>query len=198
MSANDPVVQYSVRHVTRFAYSAPISESIMEVRMQPRTDSGQHCLRFDLSTVPRVRPFMYRDFVGNIVHHFDVPGRHGRLTIVAEALVAMSERDELPERLPDDAWTQLDAPATRDVHADALAPSRFARETPLLHAFAREIGLDRGVRSPCSNAGRVRRLAHSRATRVDRRSTTLQSSRGCQTLRTHDDASVCWAFRAFA
>jgi transglutaminase-like putative cysteine protease len=145
MSANGSVVQYSVRHVTRFTYSALISESIMEVRMQPRTDSGQHCLRFDLSTTPRVRPFMYRDFVGNIVHHFDVPGRHVRLTIVAEALVAMSERDELPERLPDDAWAQLDVRSTRDVHADALAPSRFARETPLLHAFAREIGLDRGA-----------------------------------------------------
>jgi transglutaminase-like putative cysteine protease len=137
------VVQYSVRHVTRFVYTAPISESIMEVRMQPRTDGAQHCLRFDLSTVPRVRPFTYRDFLGNIVHHFDVPGRHSRLTITAETLVAMSARDPLPERLSDSAWDELDAAAAGDEQSDALAASRFTRATALLLEFARELEVDR-------------------------------------------------------
>src|SRR6266436_2639018 len=31
-------MQYTIRHVTRFTYEAPISESVMEARMQPRTD----------------------------------------------------------------------------------------------------------------------------------------------------------------
>ena len=35
---------YSIRHLTRFRYSKPISESIMETRMNPRSDSNQHCL----------------------------------------------------------------------------------------------------------------------------------------------------------
>src|SRR5207253_1717425 len=106
------------------------SESIMEVRMQPRTDGAQHCLRFDLSTTPRVRPFTYRDALGNIVHHFDVPGRHSRLTIVAEALVAMSAREPLPDRLADGTWQALDRCAASDEHADALRGSGFARSTP--------------------------------------------------------------------
>ena len=29
---------YSIRHLTRFRYSNPISESIMETRMHPRSD----------------------------------------------------------------------------------------------------------------------------------------------------------------
>ncbi len=37
---------YSIRHLTRFRYSQPISESIMETRMHPRSDSNQHCLTF--------------------------------------------------------------------------------------------------------------------------------------------------------
>jgi transglutaminase-like putative cysteine protease len=143
LSAGSGVVQYAVRHVTRFIYTAPISESIMEVRMQPRTDGAQHCLRFDLSTVPRVRPFTYRDFLGNIVHHFDVPGRHTRLTISAEALVAMSARDPLPGSLPQSAWDELDAGAAGDEQSDALASSRFTRATALLQEFARELKVDR-------------------------------------------------------
>ena len=44
---------YSIRHLTRFRYSDPISESIMETRMHPRSDSHQHCLAFSLSVSPR-------------------------------------------------------------------------------------------------------------------------------------------------
>ena len=44
---------YSIRHLTRFRYSHPISESIMETRMNPRSDSSQHCLNFSLSVSPR-------------------------------------------------------------------------------------------------------------------------------------------------
>jgi len=31
-------MHYSIRHLTKFRYSAAISESVMEVRMQPRTE----------------------------------------------------------------------------------------------------------------------------------------------------------------
>ena len=34
----------------RFTYDSPISESVMEARMQPRSDGAQRCLRFGLST----------------------------------------------------------------------------------------------------------------------------------------------------
>ena len=33
-------MRYSIRHVTRFTYESPITESVMEARMQPRTDNA--------------------------------------------------------------------------------------------------------------------------------------------------------------
>ncbi len=39
---------YSVRHITSFRYEPAVRESVMEVRMQPRTDFRQRCLTFSL------------------------------------------------------------------------------------------------------------------------------------------------------
>jgi transglutaminase-like putative cysteine protease len=65
---------YLVRHLTRFTYTSPVSESVMELRMQPLSDGRQRLLRFDITTTPRARVFAYRDFLGNAVHYFDIPG----------------------------------------------------------------------------------------------------------------------------
>jgi transglutaminase-like putative cysteine protease len=135
--------QCAIRHLTRFAYSVPISESVMEARMQPRSDGRQRCLRFEITTMPRSRVFSYQDPLGNTVHHFDIPNRHNRLSITAEGIVEMAPVDEMPERLPDAAWDQVDAIGETGEHWDALAFSRFACDTPQLRDFAREIDLGR-------------------------------------------------------
>ncbi len=80
-------MQYTIRHVTRFIYDSPITESVMEARVQPRSEGAQRCVRFNLSTTPIARVRMYQDHDGNIVHHFNIPGRLSRLTVVADALV---------------------------------------------------------------------------------------------------------------
>ena len=64
---------YSVRHITNFRYKPAVRESVMEVRMQPRTDFRQRCLSFSLSIEPRANTMVYRDFYGNAVHNFDIP-----------------------------------------------------------------------------------------------------------------------------
>ena len=137
-------MQYLVRHLTRFTYSSSVSESVMELRMQPLTDERQRSLRFDVTTTPRTRVFAYRDFLGNAVHYFDIPGRHTRLDISAEAAVDVIVGPELPERLADDAWAEIDASTAAGAAWDWMAPSRFARATPALDEFARSIGLTRG------------------------------------------------------
>ena len=100
---------YSIRHLTRFRYKTPVSESLMEVRMHPRTEGAQRCLSFQLSVDPRTRVYEYRDYLGNMVHHFDVPGQHRELTIVAEALVEIAAASgACPNRLGAAAWDELD------------------------------------------------------------------------------------------
>src|SRR5216684_3913908 len=81
---------YTIRHITRFRYSAPISESIMEVRIQPRSEGNQRCLDFRLRTNPRAHIMTSRGEYGNRVHHFDIPNFHHQLTISAEALVDLT------------------------------------------------------------------------------------------------------------
>jgi len=121
---------YTVRHVTRFRYSAPISESIMEVRLQPRSEGLQRCLDFRLSTSPRTQILNYRGENNNRVHHFDVPNLHSSLTITAESIVEVLAPQPIPDSLLPTAWDELDAMA--DAHpfsigdADALI-ARVAR-----------------------------------------------------------------------
>jgi transglutaminase-like putative cysteine protease len=132
-------LQYLIRHTSRFAYSAPITESTMEVHMQPRGDGRQRCLRFELTTQPRARVFAYQDSLGNVVHHFDIPSRHSRLWVTADAIVEMAHAATLPESLPDRVWDDLDEIAVSGERWHSLQPSQFARETPLLAALAEEL-----------------------------------------------------------
>jgi transglutaminase-like putative cysteine protease len=138
---------YLVRHLTRFTYTSPVSESVMELRMQPLSDGRQRLMRFDVTTTPRARVFAYRDFLGNAVHYFDIPGRHTRLDISAEAAVEVMPLDDLPEALDISAWQAIDRLVATGAYGDWLAPSRFATETPALKAFAENINLtrDRGT-----------------------------------------------------
>lgn len=135
---------YSIRHLTRFRYSMPISESTMEVRMQPRTEGSQRCLEFTLSTEPYTRVMSYRDYLQNSVHHFNVPGKHSQLTITAEALIEVGDVPEIPEQLDASAWHVLDEQCANNGYIDMLLPSQFARPSALLREFIQEIKLQRG------------------------------------------------------
>lgn len=134
---------YAIRHITRFRYSQPISESVMEVRMQPRRDDMQHCLSFELTTEPATRITASRDYLGNIVHHFDVLRPHTELTITAQALVTTTLAPPPIAALDDNAWAELDALVNAGDEVEMLIPSHFARPTVLLHELSRELGIAR-------------------------------------------------------
>lgn len=165
-------MRYTVYHLTHFRYDSPVSESVMEVRMQPRTESVQRCLRFELATTPRSRVFAYQDPEGNVVHHFDVPARHRELTVVAESVVEFVADIAIPHTCEPAVWGLLDDAGTRERFFEYLEPSHFARPTEALVAFGRELGLSR-VTDPMSL---LRRLKHQlydafeyapKSTRVD-------------------------------
>jgi transglutaminase-like putative cysteine protease len=130
---------YSIRHLTKFRYASAVSESIMELRMQPRSEGPQRCLHFALNVAPRTRVQSYRDYLGNVVHHFDVPSPHRLLTITAEAMVDIAPRQTLPDALGDNAWRELDALPEAGDYWEMLAPSHFAHWTPLMEDFANEL-----------------------------------------------------------
>jgi transglutaminase-like putative cysteine protease len=134
---------YSIRHVTKFRYSNAVRESVMEVRMQPRTEGSQRTLAFALSVSPKARVFSYRDYLGNMVHHFDVPGNHSKLLIVAESLVDSQSAVLAPEQLTREAWDDLDQLVGEGDHQEMLAASQFAGPTPLLKELSDSLDVRR-------------------------------------------------------
>jgi transglutaminase-like putative cysteine protease len=130
---------YRIRHLTRFQYSGPVTESLMEIRMMPRTEGAQSCLSFDLTVTPRTQIQAYRDYLGNTVHHFSIPGAHKQLQIVAESLMEVKEPPPLPHFLPTSAWDELDHSTRSDDFWEMLIPSSFTRPTPLLEKLMAEL-----------------------------------------------------------
>jgi transglutaminase-like putative cysteine protease len=134
---------YSIRHFTHFRYTSPVSESLMEVRMHPRTEGTQRCLSFRLSVDPRAQVYSYRDYLGNNVHHFDVPGKHTQLRIVAETLAEVQASDEVPASLGADAWEDLDVLVAAGDYSEMLAPSQFAHPSAALGELIEQLEVKR-------------------------------------------------------
>jgi transglutaminase-like putative cysteine protease len=129
---------YSIQHLTRFDYTRPVCESTMEIHMQPRGDGNQRCMTFSLSVSPRCRVFSYRDHLSNQVHHFDIPGDHRQLVIVAHSLVEQQPLGQVPDGLSPAAWHELDTLVAQGDFWEMLLPSSFAKPTDLLCGLTNE------------------------------------------------------------
>jgi transglutaminase-like putative cysteine protease len=140
---------YAIRHFTSYRYNRSVWQSMMEVRMHPRSEGNQRCFVFQLSVNPRARIFGYTDSYGNLVHHFDLPSRHSQLTIIADALVNIEAQPSIPDFMEYQGWQELEEIVEKKDYWDMLMPSHFARSSPELEQLAGEIGVtERKRRSP--------------------------------------------------
>ena len=135
-------MNYSIRHTTKFSYEPSVGESVMEVRTQPRNDVRQRCLAFSLNVRPKANVMLYRDFFGNAVHHFDIPGRHKEIEVTAQAMVEVQARTDLDAAAGSD-WDDLDERISEGDYYEMLAPSQFATPTELLQKLATQLRLER-------------------------------------------------------
>jgi transglutaminase-like putative cysteine protease len=133
---------YAVRHVTRYRYSRPVWQSLMEIRMHPLTEHSQRCFTFQLSVNPRARIFGYVDYLGNQVHHFDLPMHHRELTIVADSLVNIDAPDPLPPSLGAESWEVLGRILETDDYWPMLSSSHYVKPCPQLDALMQELRVD--------------------------------------------------------
>jgi transglutaminase-like putative cysteine protease len=133
---------YSVRHITNFHYRPAVREFVMEVRVQPRSEARQRCLSFSLDVTPRANMMLYRDFLGNTVHHFDIPGQHEQIQVSAQALVeVMAPPVPQPQDVQD--WEKLDACIADGDFWEMLLPSQYTQPTALLEELASEVRAER-------------------------------------------------------
>jgi transglutaminase-like putative cysteine protease len=132
---------YSIRHVTRHRYDAPVRESVMQLYMQPKSDGAQRLQSFQVATNPRAGLQAYTDHFGNAVYHFDVPGEHQELTVEADADVEVLPAPAPPEWVDASAWEALASAQLKGENFDMLAPHGVARGTASLNAFLAEHNL---------------------------------------------------------
>jgi transglutaminase-like putative cysteine protease len=132
---------YSIRHITRFRYSAPVHESVMELRMQPRSEGRQALRSFQIATNPRAQLYAYTDYLGNAVYHFNVLRAHEELRVDVQAVVELTPPPAPPLSADPLEWERFNAYNLTDDHFDLLEPSKFARPSHRLHEFAAEHGL---------------------------------------------------------
>jgi transglutaminase-like putative cysteine protease len=132
---------YSIRHVTRFRYSSPVRQSVMELRMQPRSEGPQALRSFQIVTNPRAQLYAYTDHVGNAVYHFNVLRQHQELRIETQAVVEMSARKPIPETADPLEWGRYNELNLDADHFDLMEESKFAKGSPALTAFTQQQGL---------------------------------------------------------
>jgi transglutaminase-like putative cysteine protease len=148
---------YSIRHLTRYRYDAPVRESIMQLYMQPKTDTSQRLRAFQVATTPRAALQAYTDHFGNAVYHFDVPGAHAELLVEVDAQVEVIPMPAPPEFVDENAWQKLASDQTRNEHFDMLSPHGLSTPTPALEAFLHETGITRTA-DPMSTLRRLKRM----------------------------------------
>jgi transglutaminase-like putative cysteine protease len=135
---------FDIVHETRYTYSAPVRESVMELWLQPLELPKQRLLNFQIATLPRARMFRYRDWLGNVVYHFDVPTPHEELVIRSLAKVQIDYSSEHPPSTNLLDWDRLRHEEVQSPWWDFIQPSKFARTSPILLDFLAQHGLDRG------------------------------------------------------
>jgi transglutaminase-like putative cysteine protease len=76
-----------IEHTFAFEYDGYISESFLELRVQPKATATQTVASFSLAVGPPTRVFRYRDWNDNLAHHFTVTKFHDRIEVASRSLV---------------------------------------------------------------------------------------------------------------
>lgn len=128
-------VRFAIEHTMEFRYSAHVHLSVMTLHLRPAQNRRQVLRDFSIDTDPAGPLFSFLDPFGNTGHFFDRPARHDRLFVKARSRVDAVATPPPAGRLGTGAWSALKRAAHDPDLWPMLAPSRFARPSPALHAF---------------------------------------------------------------
>ena len=126
-----------IEHRFAFEYDGFISESFVELRVQPKTTPQQTVSSFELAVGPPTGVHRYRDWNDNIAHHFTITKFHDRIEVSTRSLV-QTHRTAVP-------IASLDAcPAGEGLPyslRDFLEFGGPVKLTPALRAALKAVGL---------------------------------------------------------
>src|SRR5450756_2578851 len=156
-------MRLEIVHSTRYRYSGPIAESVMELRLRPMDGNGQRCLEFELDVSSRTEPRTYRDGYGNDVHYFNLVRPHTSLSVTSRSIV--------------ETGGELDADPGEDLVQDFLRFRSPVKDVPGIRELAsRHPIADPSSGSSVEQALDELTLAISREFAYDRAVTTVYSS----------------------
>jgi transglutaminase-like putative cysteine protease len=128
-------MRFRIKHVTRYVYERPASNSHNDVRLTPMDAPDQKRIAFSLEVTPLAAIAEYRDAFGNLVHSIDVQPPHTELVISSASVV---ERLALPAQPAPQITVRDflvdDADRMRD-YGEFLNPSRYVPFSDRLRRF---------------------------------------------------------------
>ena len=132
---------YAIRHFTRYRYSRPVWQSMMEVRMHPRSENSAAVLHVPALGQPAGAHLLVhgppRQPGPSLRSAASPSGAHDRGRLAGEHRRAVPLPDSLPVRSVGRARRMID----EDDHWQMLMPSHYARSSPQLEDLARELGV---------------------------------------------------------
>ena len=144
---------YSIVHTTELSYTSRISESVIELRVAPRSDELQTLRGFGLAVGPAASVFEHVDWLGNRVHHFSIVDFHDRLVIEAQSAVEVRPRSLSLAAVPDELAALPDDHRLMDFRAFVGPVDRcdelgaLARRLELEHAGTVGLAIERVMRA---------------------------------------------------
>ena len=124
--------RYNVEHETRYAYTAPVSQSWQLARLTPRTLPWQKLLSHALQIDPPADEWHDApDSFGNTVTHFGLHGAHRVLRVRMQSVVEVADRP-VPDGDQNQAWEEVRDAVRSDPVLDGLLPARMSEPTLLV------------------------------------------------------------------
>ncbi|AKG34696.1 transglutaminase family protein [Paenibacillus durus] len=138
-------MKIQINHTTRYTYSEPVTDSVNEIRLTPRTNYRQSCFHHEVEIFPPANLLTYEDFFGNRVHAYSVNKPHTEMVIHTRATVVTVDKAQgadLP-RLPlAEQIKRMKDEEFQNRYTEFILPTRYTEVTPELMEFASQHPFD--------------------------------------------------------
>jgi transglutaminase-like putative cysteine protease len=125
-------MKFHITHITRYAYSNPVSQCHNLAHLKPRNLPGQKCFvsQVRIDPTPAVSR-EYQDFFGNVVNYFGIQQSHAVLTVSAVSEVEVRHLPLTHEGSAAIAWESV-RDTLKDPAMDHLEAALYTLDSPYI------------------------------------------------------------------
>ncbi|WP_025691874.1 transglutaminase family protein [Paenibacillus zanthoxyli] len=138
-------MKIQINHTTRYTYTEPVTDSVNEIRLTPRTNYRQSCFHHEVEIFPPANILTYEDFFGNRVHAYSVNKPHTEMVIHTRATVVTVDKAQgadLPKLPLAEQIKRMKDEEFQNRYTEYILPTRYTEVTPELMEFASQHPFD--------------------------------------------------------